>query len=175
MQDDEVLHGSPLVHKLNELIQLDYDAIVSYGHAIEHCDDGKVHRDLEWFRGDHYRHIQDLSKVIRMLDGEPIEIHRDLKGILLEGLTTVRSLGGTLSALRAMLTNEKLTNRVYRKAARLALAPIGRVVIDQNYEDEMRHLAVIQSHIERLSGTAVVTGTTVPHVPVDHEAPLRRF
>ena len=175
MQDDEVLHGHPLVQKLNELVQLDYDAVVSYGHAIDHSDDARVTRDLELFRGDHYRHIQDLSKVIRMLDGEPIEIHRDLKGVVLEGITTVRSLGGTLGALKAMRTAEKLTNYTYRKAAALALAPIGRVVIDQNYADEVRHLAVIQSHIERMSGTAVVTTPTLPHLHSDPEAPLRKF
>ena len=170
----EVLHGPELVRKLNDLIQLDFDAIVSYDHAIEHCDEAQVRRDLELFRGDHMRHIADLGKVIRALDGEPINAHRDLKGIVLEGITTVRSLGGTVSALRAMRTNEKLTNRTYRKAADLALAPIARVVIDQNYADEMRHLAVIQAHIERMTGTAVVTSTGIPQLPIDDNTVVRR-
>jgi rubrerythrin len=169
MRDFEVLHGKQLVDKLNDLVQLDYDAIISYDHAIAHCDDAAVRRDLELFRGDHQRHIADLGKVIRALDGTPIDVHRDLKGVVLEGITTMRSLGGTLSALRAMRTNEKLTNRTYRRAADLALAPIGRVVIDQNYADEMRHLAVIQSHIERMSGTAVVTSTGIPMSTLDNE------
>jgi len=168
MKDVEMLHGSKLVHKLNDLIQLDFDAIVSYDHALEHCDDAQVHRDLSLFRADHLHHIDVLGRVIRALDGTPIEAHRDLKGLVLEGITTVRSLGGTLGALRAMRTNEKLTNRIYRKAAAIALAPIARVVIDQNYTDEQRHLAVIQAHIERMSGTAVVTSTGIPsRVPFD--------
>ena len=166
----EVLHGQQLVHKLNDLIQLDFDAIVTYDHAIVACDDARVRQDLELFRGDHMRHISDLGRVIRALDGEPINAHRDLKGIVLEGITTVRSLGGTVSALRAMRTNEKLTNYTYRKASELALAPIARVVIDQNYADEMRHLAVIQAHIERMTGTAVVTSTGIPLGPIDHDS-----
>jgi hypothetical protein len=173
-RDYEVLHGAPLVEKLNDLIQLDFDAIVSYNHAIEHCDDERARRDLELFRGDHYRHIHDLNRVILMLDGKPIDMHRDLKGLVLEGITTVRSLGGTLPALRAMRTNEKLTNRTYRKAAELALAPIARIAIDQNYADEIRHLSVIQAHIERLSGTAVITPSAIPVVPVDQDPALRR-
>ena len=175
MTDIELLHGTPLVRKLNDLLQLDYDAIVSYGHAIEHCDDARVRHDLELFRADHERHIADLARVIRALDGTPIEVHRDLKGLVLEGLTTVRSLGGTVSSLRAMRTNEKLTNRVYRKASMLALAPLARVVVDQNFADEQRHLAVIQAHIERMTGTAVVTSTGVPTLPVDHEPSTRQW
>ena len=168
MQDVEVLHGKPLVHKLNDLIQLDFDAILTYDHAIEHCDDAHVRHDLQAFRTDHYRHIENLAKVIRACDGAPISLHRDLKGVVLEGITTVRSRGGTLAALRAMRTNEKVTNFAYRRAAAVALAPIARVLIDQNYADEQRHLAVIQSHIERMTGTAVVTSTGIPTlIPFD--------
>lgn len=168
MQDVEILHGKPLIHKLNDLMQLDFDAIITYDHAIEHCDDVQVRRDLERCRDDHHRHIQDLRKVIRACDGTPIDLHRDFKGVVLEGITTLRSRGGTLAALRAMRTNEKLTNFTYRRAAAIALAPIARVVIDQNYADEQRHLDVIQSHIERMSGTAVVTSTGIPTlIPFD--------
>jgi rubrerythrin len=150
-----------MIDQLNELIQLDFDAIVSYEHAIAHCDDFAARRDLELFMRDHQRHIRDLAKVIRACDGTPIDVHRDLKGLILEGITTVRSLGGTLAALRAMRTNERLTNRVYRNAAAVAAAPIAHVVIAQNYADEQRHLAVIEAHIDRLSGTSVVTGIPV--------------
>lgn len=176
MQDVEILHGKPLVHKLNDLIQLDFDAIITYDHAIEHCDDAHVRHDLQLFRTDHYRHIEHLAKVIRACDGAPISLHRDLKGIVLEGITTMRSRGGTLAALRAMRTNEKLTNFTYRRASSVALAPIARVVIDQNYADEQRHLAVIQAHIERMSGTAVVTSTGIPTaIPFDERDTIPTF
>jgi len=177
MQDVEILHGSPLVHKLNALIQLDFDAIVSYEHAIEHCDDRQVAHDLEAFRIDHQRHIYDLARAIRALDGTPIDVHRDLKGVVAESITTLRSRSGTLGALRAMRTNERFTNYTYRRAWNTAVAPIARVVIDQNYADEQRHLSVIQSHIERMSGTAVVTTTGIPlSIPFDERdtLPVRR-
>ncbi len=169
---DEVLHGKPLVNKLNELIQLDFDAIVSYGHAIERCTEVEVRRDLERFRADHERHITELSNLIRQLGGQPIALHRDLKGLVLEGLTTLRSLGGTISLLRAMRTNERLTNRTYAAAADLAVALAARVVVDQNYADEKRHLKIIESHLDRFGGTAIVTPF---HIAVDHDQPLRRF
>ena len=72
-----------------------------------------------------------------------------------------------------MRDNERFTNFTYRRASRIALAPIARVVIDQNYTDEQRHLAVIQSHIERMSGTAVVTSSGVPTpIPFDERDTL---
>ena len=173
MQDVEILHGPPLVEKLNDLIKLDFDAIVTYNHAIEHADDAHVRHDLELFRADHERHIGNLAKVIRACDGTPIDVHRDLKGVVLEGITTLRSRNGTLGALRAMRDNERFTNYTYRRASRIALAPIARVVVDQNYADEQRHLAVIQSHIERMSGTAVVTSTGIPvSIPFDERDTL---
>ena len=175
MQDVELLHGNPLVHRLNSLVQLDFDAIASYEHAIEHCDDARVRRDLELFRGDHQRHIADLGKVIHALDGRPIDVHLDLKGVVLEGLTTVRSYGGTLAALRAMRTNERFTNYSYRKTASIALAPIARIVVAQNYADEQRHLAMIEAHIDRMTGTAVVTNAGIPIVFDDLDPiPTRR-
>jgi rubrerythrin len=173
MQDVEVLHGPPLVEKLNSLIQLDFDAIVTYHHAIEHCDDVHVRHDLEMFRADHERHIANLAKVVRACEGTPIDVHRDLKGVVLEGITELRSRSGTLGVLRAMRDNERFTNFTYRRASRIALAPIARVVIDQNHADEQRHLAVIQSHIERMSGTAVVTSTGIPSsIPFDERDTL---
>ena len=55
----------------------------------------------------------------------------------------IRSATGNEGALKAMKSNEKMTNRRYREAAVLDLPPtIGDVVV-QNYDDERRHLEYV--------------------------------
>ena len=77
---------------------------------------------------------------------------RDLKGVLIEGLTALRSVTGTLGALKAMRTNETVTNRAYEKALEQTLPLVVREVVRQNLQDERRHLAGIRTHIDRISG-----------------------
>src|SRR3954468_17973632 len=101
--------------QLNKLVQLDVDAACTYREALVHVDEYDVRLDLQGFLADHERHIRQLGEVIRALGGTPIEAHRDFKGALLEGMTKLRSRG-TLGALRAMRTNERLTNRTYDHA-----------------------------------------------------------
>ncbi len=143
-----------LVERLNYLIQLDYDAIKAYDTALEHCDDLEAREDLEDFRFDHERHITDLGTIILDLGGVAESTGRDLKGVLIEGLTALRSVTGTLGALQAMRTSERLTNKTYEKALDQAMPLAVREVVRQNLQDERRHLAGIRAHIERISGEA---------------------
>src|SRR5262245_57191796 len=84
---------------LNKLIQLDYDAVLTYKLALEHVDDAAVWSDLQTFLQDHERHVMELTAIVRDLGGTPIELHRDFKGALLGGMTKLRSRRGTLGAL----------------------------------------------------------------------------
>ena len=140
--------------QLNKLIQLDYDAAGTYREALLHIDDPVVRSDLHAFLGDHERHVMELTSIIRDLSGTPIDAHRDFKGVILEGMTRLRSRG-TLGALKAMRTNEKLTNRAYDKASEVYMPPIGRAIVMENLNDERRHLAAIEAHIDRLEGHGI--------------------
>jgi rubrerythrin len=158
-----------VVDHLNKLIQLDFDASLTYKDALVHTGDLVVRLDLEDFLRDHERHVMELSSIIRDLGGIPIEVHRDIKGALLESVTKLRSRTGTLGALRAMRTNEKLTNRVYDREMEVYMPPIAQVIVMENQADERRHLAAIEAHIERLSAKVPVVG----QVHVDREASRR--
>lgn len=149
---------------LNKLIQLDYDAAGTYREAIGHIDEASARIDLESFLNDHERHVMELSRVIRDLGGLPIEVHRDFKGVVLEGMTRLRSRG-TLGALRAMRMNERLTNRTYDKALDVFMPPIGQAIVLENFKDERRHLAAIEAHITRITGkepVEIVPGQSRP-------------
>jgi len=140
-----------VVDHLNKLIQLDFDASLTYKDALVHIDDAFARADLEVFLRDHERHVMELTSIIRDLGGTPIDVHRDLQGVVREGMTKLRSRSGTLGALRAMRMNEKWTNRTYDREAEIYMPPIGQAIVWENREDERRHLAVIEGHIERLS------------------------
>jgi rubrerythrin len=141
-----------IIEELNKLVQLDYDASKTYEQALQHIDEGdaEIRADLESFRRDHLRHIEELSAVVEEHGGAPLEPGRDVKGVLLEGMTKLRSVTGTLGALKAMRMNEKLTNRSYDRAAELELPAGVRAFVLANLADERRHLAAIEAHIERL-------------------------
>lgn len=142
-----------LVDRLNDLRQLDYDAIQTYDQALAHLDaeDEAIAADLEQCRLDHANHLTALARLIERHGGKPNELSRDLEGALLAGLTRVRSVTGAIGALKAMRMNEQLTNHRYDRALELALPDDVRSVVTLNRDDERRHLAAIYAHLDRLA------------------------
>jgi uncharacterized protein (TIGR02284 family) len=133
------------IEVMNGQIQLDRDAILAYDEAIEACEMPEIKRQLGEFRGDHERHVRDLSEVVKAFGGKPPE-KRDLKGYVIQGFTKVMSRGDR-SALLAMRGNEELTNRSYEAALKRDLPPEVRSLLERNLTDERRHLAWIKDAI----------------------------
>jgi uncharacterized protein (TIGR02284 family) len=143
-----------VISVLNDLIQLDIDAVHAYAQAVDNVEDSVVRGRLLEFQSDHERHIRELTEVVLEQGGTPIEHKRDFKGFLIEGMTAIRSSTGTKGALKAMKTNEVLTNRKYDKALDEDLPPRVRDLVLRNREDERRHLQYIESCLSsRISDT----------------------
>ena len=137
--------STDMIKNLSSLVQLDIDASHAYDQAIEQIDTLSIRNELIKFRGDHERHIDELSALIRKLGGTPPERSRDFKGYLIEGFTALRSSTGTEGALKAMQGNEKLTNKQYDKARSYDLTPEAKTLVERNYLDEVAHLKYIES------------------------------
>jgi len=135
------------VKRLNDLIKLDIDASHAYDQAIKEIDVTAVKDRITSFRDDHLRHVQDLSRLVRDMGGQPAEHTRDFKGYLIEGFTALRSKTGTAGALKAMKTNEQLTNKKYGDARSAGFDQTAMSVIEKNYDDEKRHLQYIEEAI----------------------------
>jgi rubrerythrin len=133
-----------LVYHLQRLAQLDVDAAASYEAAIDRVDVPSVRQELDGFRVDHARHVQDLNALSVAAGGAPVEQKPDLKGALLKGFTAAASSAGVEAALLAMLANEELTNHSYHSALEQPFTPEQRRVIEKNYDDEKRHLAWVK-------------------------------
>jgi rubrerythrin len=138
-----------VVKKLISLIHLDIDAVHAYTRALVHVGSPTVRRHLEEFRGDHERHVAELSHTVRDLGGDPPPERPDVKGVVLEVLTAMRSITGTEGALKAMKANERLTKATYEAALQLELPEDVAELVRKNFEDEKRHLEWVEGAIER--------------------------
>jgi uncharacterized protein (TIGR02284 family) len=136
------------VKKLISLTQLDIDAVYGYVQALKEVDDQAIRSQLTAFRDDHKRHADELSHAIVSFGENPPEFSPDFKGYITAGFTAVRSLSGTIGALKALESNEKLSNRAYSEALSWDMPVNVKGLIEKNYADERRHLKYIQDRIE---------------------------
>ena len=137
------LSTDKMIEELGELIRYDYDAIGAYNEAIDNIEALEVREPLIQFRGDHERHVQNLSAIVRRLGGEPPE-SPGLKGIVRKTMTKVAGLGGVELTLKAMKSNEEVLNKTYAHHLSLDFPDDIKETIRANYGDEQRHLAFIE-------------------------------
>lgn len=141
--------------QLNDLMHLDVDAVRAYEEAIDRVDEAPVREQLAGYMRDHQRHVDQLRLMVSGLGGEPEEARPDFKGMLIEGMTKLRSAISDEQALKAMRQNEIVTNRAYSEATTWDVPDDVHEVLVQGYRDEQTHLAYIE---DRLSVTAGSTG-----------------
>jgi uncharacterized protein (TIGR02284 family) len=134
-----------IIDTMNDLIKLDLSAVSAYEQAIDACENQEFKLKLEEFKGDHHRHVRDLSVQVKSMGGEPA-VTRDIKGFLIEAFTAITSHGDR-SAILTMRGNEELTNRSYASALEKDLPVDVRTIVEQNYEDEKRHLSWLKGVI----------------------------
>lgn len=139
--------ATDIVDMLNDLIQLDHDAIQAYEAAISRIDNAEHQRQLTAFRDDHVRHTEELSRVVRELGGEPAT-GPSMKQVLTVGKVAFADMMGNRAVLQAMKTNEDDTNTAYERAAGRSDLPAAAVpVIQAALSDERRHRDWIEKTI----------------------------
>lgn len=145
-----------LIAKLNDLIALDIDAANAYEAAISRLTVPALQERLLEFKGDHERHIQDLTECVVRFGGEPRK-KADLKGFFIKGFTAVTSMMGDEGALQAMRGNETLTTTTYKNALEENWSEDVRALIEKNYSDEQRHLEFIVDALRNRSWEATAS------------------
>lgn len=139
--------ASDVVDMLNDLIQLDYDAIQAYEAAIGRIDNAEHQRQLQAFRDDHERHTKEVGRVVSELGGQPAT-SASMKQVLTVGKVAFADMMGDRAVLQAMKTNEDDTNTAYERAAsRSDLPPAAVPVIQSALGDERRHRDWIEKTI----------------------------
>jgi hypothetical protein len=141
-----------VIDGLNDLLQLDHDAIGAYQIAIEKLDDRDHADQIRGFQLDHERHVRALNQLITELGGTPInEPHKT--GPFKEALQSLGALAGDRGLLMAWRTNELQVRTKYDSYASKAMfwpTAVKRIV-DRNALDEERHYRWV---VEVLGGDA---------------------
>jgi len=136
-----------LINKLNDLLVLDLDAVEAYDQVIRRLESESCQSRLRTFQADHKRHASELRDCIRRYEGQPRE-HKDLRGVVVKGITALQSMAGDEAALKALLASERYTNGRYTEAAADAGWPDDvRQMVQGFREDEARHVAWITDAI----------------------------
>jgi rubrerythrin len=151
----EILEG------LNDLLQLDHDAISGYDIAIEKLEDRDHANQISGFRRDHERHIQQLNELIAELGGTASnEPHATAP--LKAAMQKAGALGGDRGTLIAWRANELQVRTKYDSYASRAVSWPSNVkrVIDEAALDEERHyhwVATVLQHMGVGAGEGLET------------------
>lgn len=134
---------------LEELLQLDTDAVLAYDRAIGGIGEGTLANQLAAFKLDHQRHILELSQALLGMNRKPPETKPDVKGTILGRMTGLRARFGTQQALEAMRSNEQLTTSTYARALARPFPADVLEVVRRGAADEQRHLSWIERALDQ--------------------------
>jgi len=141
----EVLDG------LNDLLQLDHDAIAAYDVAIAKLEDRDHADQIAGYRRDHERHVRELNELVSRLGGTPSN-HPHVTGPFKTALQALGALAGDKGLLMAFRTNELQVRTKYDAYASRAMLwpPDVKRVIDGAALDEERHYAWVADVLQRM-------------------------
>lgn len=139
-----------LVTELNDLLQLDHDAVQAYKLAIAGVEDPEHRATLTRFLGDHERHIQKLTELIEAHDGIPIHLSHIPTGPMKLAVQAAGNAGGDLQVLLAFKSNERQVRDKYRRVADRPHSPKVKEVLERNAADEERHYTWVSQVLERM-------------------------
>ena len=146
------------IRALVGLAHLDMDAYFAYSHALAHLDNPSMREHFRRMRNEHLEHVQALRTAIQDAGVEPPALTRDFRGLLLEGMTILRTVTGPTGSLRAMCSIEEIVCRSYTETLALGLPDDFQMLCE-------RLFANLASHRAYLRGA---TGKTTRHAPAAH-------
>ncbi len=144
---------SALTAELNDLLMLDHDAVQAYSLAIRLLESPAYKAQLEMFRADHERHIDELSQLIRSRDGTPLELPHLPSGAFKLAVQAIGAAGGDRAVVLAFKANERQVRDKYRRSARAVHPADVTSVLARAADDEVRHYAWALETLEELGVT----------------------
>lgn len=150
-----------VVDGLNDLLQLNHDAIGAYDIAIERLKNRDHAMQIAGFRADHERHIRELTPVIAQLGGSPRnEPHATAP--MKEAMQRLGAAAGDRGTLIAWRANELQVRVKYDSYAAAANSwpPEVKHLVDEQALDEERHYAWVAEALEDMgvgSGEGIET------------------
>ncbi len=136
---------------LNDLLQLDHDAIGAYEIAIEKLEDRDHASQIAGFRLDHQRHIRELNQLISELGGTAMNEPHGTAPLKM-AMQKAGALGGDRGTLIAWRANELQVRTKYDTYASRALTWPSNVkrFIDEAALDEERHYHWVANVLQQM-------------------------
>ena len=158
-----------LVAELNDLLMLDHDAVQAYALAIRLLENPAYKAQLETFRADHERHIDEVSQLIRSRGGTPLELPHLPSGAFKLAVQAIGGVGGDRAVVLAFKANERQVRDKYRRSARAVRPADVTSVLARAADDEARHYAWALETLEELGvSPASMTGRAEQAFEVAH-------
>ena len=148
--DATVPEGAALLAMLNDLLMLDHDAVQAYSIAIGRISQAQYREALAGFRGDHQRHIDQLTELIRDRGGVPVQMPHLPTGVFKAAMQALSTLGDDRAVLMAFKTNEGQVRDRYRRAADQPLDPAVGAIISTAALDEEQHYAWAEQVLRKM-------------------------
>lgn len=142
--------SSEIAKHLNNVIELDFDAIAAYQAAIDRVESAEFRTKLEEFKQDHERHVETLGKLVQA-HGAQAASSGDAKKLLTKGQVVIAGLMGDSAILEAMKMNEEQTNKKYESEVEVDFPQDVHQALEQGLADERRHRGWIKETLDRIS------------------------
>jgi ketosteroid isomerase-like protein len=149
---------SRLIAELNDLLQLDHDAVEAYTIAIDLVRSARFRDSLVEYRADHKRHIEEIAALVRARGALPTELPHATAPLKL----AVQALGaapGDVTLLLAFKAVEGQARDKYRRKAAQQWPEEVATVVKAAAADEERHYQWVESSLRELG----VGAGSVPH------------
>ena len=142
-----------VIADLNDLLQLDHDAVEAYTVAIDTVRGDRYREALVEYRGDHKRHIEELAALVRARGGLPTELPHPT-GALKLVVQALGSAGSDTTLLLAFKAVEGQARDKYRRFAGNEYPDDVREVVVRGADDESRHYAWVEQTLRELGAGA---------------------
>lgn len=154
---DENASDVQLIATLNDMLQLDHDALEAYTVAVDHLRSEQLRGTIIAFRGDHERHVAGLTTLVLARGGKPMEMPHVPTGFFKLGVQKAATAGGDRELLLAFKANEGQVRDKYRRMSAEELDMEASALIRRNAADEERHYAWVTQALEALGAGAATT------------------
>lgn len=140
-----------LITQLNDLLQLDVDAVQAYALTIRQLESKLRKQTVRKYQADHRRHIAELKRLIRAHGGAAVAVSHIPTGPFKLAMQGIGSFGDDKVVLLAFKTNERQGRDKYRRAAMGRGLPrdVSRV-LKRFARDEERHYRWAAKELEKL-------------------------
>ncbi len=138
---DIVADRAALFADLQDLLQLEQDALPAYAAAIAALRSRELREQLEVYRKEHERHVEVLSAEIEALGGIPLPVPHLPTGLFKLAVQLLGLPGGDRAILLAFVSNEWQSQEKYARYAARPYPPELAVLLRRHAADEARHYA----------------------------------